>query len=287
MRTYQLTIAYDGSRYRGWQRQPDTELTIQGMLEKTIGEMTGYAVEVNGSGRTDGGVHARAQAASVVLAGKVDDEAFLLGLNEKLPDDIRVFSARLVKNGFHARRSARGKCYEYTIDTGEKANPFMRKYTFHYPLTKGRGLNVLAMRRAALYLLGTHDFAAFTDRVDEKSTVRRIDGIDIVEVADGTDVADATDETGRVAEFGGVKGTGERPGIVRVRYKGSGFLYHMVRILTGTLLEVGTGKRAPKSVKDALESGSRADAGFLAPASGLCLMEAYYGENDRDRISGF
>lgn len=255
MRTYKLTIAYDGSRYFGWQRQPDTELTIQGMLEKRIGEIMGYAVEVNGSGRTDGGVHARGQTASVILAGKVEEGKFLAMLNEHLPEDVRVLKMELVKNGFHARHAARGKCYEYTIDTGEKANPFTRKYTYHYPLPDGRKLDLQAMRRAAGELLGTHDFAAFTDRVDEKSTMRRIDEISIVEEA----------------------GQGQ----IRIRYKGSGFMYHMVRILTGTLLEVGTGKRAPESVKKALESGKRADAGFLAPACGLCLMEVYYNSAPR------
>lgn len=244
MRTYKLTIAYDGSRFRGWQRQPDTELTIQGILEKNIAEIVGYDVEVNGSGRTDGGVHARGQTASVILAGKAEEETFLSILNEKLPEDVRVLQIELVKNGFHARHSARGKCYEYVIDTAEKAEVFARKYTFHYP----QKLDLQKMRLAADNLQGTHDFAGFTDRLDDKSTVRRIDDIRIT-----------ADETK-----------------IRIRYQGSGFLYHMVRILTGTLLEVGTGARTAESVKDALQSGLRSDSGFLAPASGLCLMEVYY-----------
>ena len=244
MRTYKLTIAYDGSRFRGWQRQPDTELTIQGILEKNIAEIVGYDGEVNGSGRTDGGVHARGQTASVILSGKAEEETFLSVLNEKLPEDVRVLQMELVKNGFHARYSARGKCYEYVIDTAEKADVFARKYTFHYP----QKLDLQKMRQAADYLLGTHDFAGFTDRVDDKSTVRRIDEIKIT--ADGTKI--------------------------HISYRGSGFMYHMVRILTGTLLEAGTGARTPESVKEVLESGVRSESGFLAPASGLCLMEVCY-----------
>ena len=116
MRTYKLTIAYDGSRFRGWQRQPDTDMTIQGILERDISEYVGYKVEVNGSGRTDGGVHASGQTASIILSGKVDEPVFLTEINEKIPEDIRIINMELAKNGFHARHSARGKRYEYTID---------------------------------------------------------------------------------------------------------------------------------------------------------------------------
>ncbi len=244
MRTYKLTIAYDGSRFRGWQRQPDTGLTVQGILEREISALSGRTVEVNGSGRTDGGVHASGQTASVILPGKVDEWKFREDLNRKLPEDIRVRKVELMKNGFHARYSARGKRYEYTVDTGEKADVFSRKYAFHYPETP----DIEAMKSAAGYLCGLHDFAGFTDRPDEKSTNRRIYAITIRQ--DGS--------------------------ILRIEYRGSGFMYHMVRILTGTLLEAGSGKRSIQSVKDVLESGVRADAGFLAPACGLCLKEVYY-----------
>lgn len=245
MRTYKLTIAYDGSRYRGWQRQPDTDLTIQGTLERFLGEMTGYSVEVNGSGRTDGGVHALGQVASITLSGKVDERSFRDELNQKLPEDIRVRSIELMRNGFHARKKAHGKHYIYTIDTREKANVFTRKYTYHFP----EKLDALRMGEAASLLIGRHDFAAFTDRIDEdKSTVREIYDIDI-DVSDDQMVID---------------------------YSGNGFLYHMVRILTGTLLEVGSGKRSASQIQTALESGIRQDAGPLAPAQGLCLKEVNY-----------
>lgn len=246
MRTYKLTIAYDGSRFRGWQRQPDTDFTVQGILEKEISLLAGYAVEVQGSGRTDGGVHAAGQTASIVLSGKVEEKSFQKVLNECLPEDIRVIGIELVKNKFHARYSACGKCYEYRIDTAERPNVFSRKYTFHYPYK----LDVNKMRQTADTLIGTHDFAGFTDRVDERSTVRRIYNI-------------------------AVRQSGS---LIKIEYRGSGFMYHMVRILTGTLLEAGTGERTPESAAEVLRSGVRADAGFLAPASGLCLKQVYYDE---------
>ena len=133
MRTYKLTIAYDGTRYQGWQRQSNTDRTIQGILEQTISGQIGYDVEVNGSGRTDAGVHAKGQTASVMLPGKTEENFFTEKINEVLPEDIRILSAKLVKNGFHARKSAVGKTYEYHIDTGEKPDVFTRKYAYHFP----------------------------------------------------------------------------------------------------------------------------------------------------------
>lgn len=244
MRTYKLIIAYDGTRYQGWQRQGNTDRTIQGLLERVIGEQTGYTVEINGSGRTDAGVHAKGQTASIVLAGQPEDGFFTERVNRFLPEDIRILDARLVKNGFHARKSAVGKVYEYHIDTGEKPDVFTRRYCCHFPgeLDLGR------MREAAGYLTGTHEFQAYTDKRDENSTRRTI--YDIM-----------------------VSGQGGR---VTVVYKGNGFLYHMVRILTGTLLEAGTHQRTAKSVRDALRSKDREQAGFLAPARGLFLKEVWY-----------
>ena len=249
MRTYKLTIAYDGSRYQGWQRQPDTELTIQGILEKTICRLKGYPVEVHGSGRTDGGVHAKAQTASIVLPGKIEEEKFRQALNLELPPDIRVTAVELMKNGFHARYSAKGKCYEYQIDTREKAEVFTRKYAYHFP----EKLDIPAMESAAACLIGKHDFAAFTDRNEDQSTIRTI--YDIRIEAEGSKV--------------------------RITYEGNGFMYHMVRILTGTLLEVGTGKRSQKEVEALLEPGERFQAGFLVPACGLSLKEVCYSRGEK------
>ncbi|MDD3402931.1 MAG: tRNA pseudouridine(38-40) synthase TruA [Hespellia sp.] len=245
MRTYKLTIAYDGSRFRGWQRQPDTDLTIQGTLERIVSELAGYPVEVQGSGRTDGGVHASAQVASIILSGKIEEEAYKKEINRKLPEDIRVLDIALMKNGFHARKKAHGKHYVYTVDTREKADVFTRKYAYHFP----EKIDVVRMGEAAERLIGKHDFAAFTDRMEPgKSTVREIYQISI----------DASDDK------------------IRIDYNGSGFMYHMVRILTGTLLETGTGARKPEQITEALETKVRQMAGPLAPSQGLCLTEVDY-----------
>lgn len=244
MRTYKLTVAYDGTGYQGWQRQANTDRTIQGILEHAVSEEMGFSVEVNGSGRTDAGVHASGQTASIVLPGMVDTESFVRWINGRIPADIRILGAELVRNGFHARKSAVGKVYEYRIDTGERPDVFERRYCYHFP----EKLDLGAMREAACLLKGTHEFAGYTDKKDEKSTKRTI--YDIM-----------------------ISGQGSR---VNIKYEGTGFLYHMVRILTGTLLETGTHQRTPGSAGKALESKDRADAGFLAPACGLFLREVRY-----------
>ncbi len=249
MRTYKLTIAYDGTGYQGWQRQTNTERTIQGILEKVISEASGYPVEVNGSGRTDAGVHALGQTASVVLPGAVPEDFFTDDINRILPQDIRIREARLVKNGFHARKSAVGKIYEYHIDTGQKPDVFQRRYCYHFP----HELDLEKMRRTAENLKGTHDFAGYTDKKEEKSTKRTI--YDIIVSGQGSSVT--------------------------IRYEGTGFLYHMVRILTGTLLEAGTYQRTVESASEVLETKDRGQAGFLAPARGLFLREVHYEQRGR------
>ncbi len=244
MRTYKLTIAYDGSRYQGWQRQASTDNTIQFVMEWSIGKLVGYRVHVDGSGRTDAGVHARGQVASVKLSRLYDVQEMRESLNRYLPEDIRVMKVELVKNGFHARKSAKGKKYEYYIDCREKPDVFSRRYCYHYP----EKLDIGAMREAAQYLVGVRNFISFTDDKDCGDPVRRITNIKIVS-------------------------TGEK---VRITYYGTGFLYHMVRILTGTLLEVGTGKREPSMIPVIIAAEDRSSAGFLAPARGLFLRKVYY-----------
>lgn len=244
MRTYKLTIAYDGTCYQGWQRQGNTGNTIQGILEDAVLKETGYGTAVNGSGRTDAGVHARGQTASIVLPGRIREEEFTGRLNDRLPADIRILRTELVKNGFHARKSASGKVYEYHVDMGERPDVFTRRYCYHFP----HSLDVEAMREAAGCLTGTCDYAGYTDKKDEKSTRRTI--YDIM-----------------------ISGQGSRLVII---YNGTGFLYHMVRILTGTLLETGTGQRLPGEAAAALQTKDRRNAGFLAPARGLFLREVRY-----------
>ena len=239
-----MTISYDGSRYQGWQRQATTDNTIQFVLEYSIGKMVGYRVEVDGSGRTDAGVHARGQVASVKLSKLYDEDEMREALNRYLPEHIRIVDVELVRNGFHARKSAKGKKYEYYIDCREKPDVFSRRYCYHYP----EKLNIEAMRAAVPYLVGVRNFISFTDDTDCKDPVRKIVNIKIVS-------------------------NGEK---VRITYYGTGFLYHMVRILTGTLLEIGTGKREASKLPVVIAAEDRSLAGFLAPARGLFLRKVYY-----------
>ena len=159
MNTYRITVAYDGTAYRGWQRQENTELTVQGILERRISEIAGKKTVVSGSGRTDSGVHALGQECSLYLEQEIDMDSFKKRLNALLPEDIRVLDISREKRDFHARKSAVGKCYEYQIDLRDKMEVFHRKYRFHFP----HPVDIAAMEKAAEYLMGTHDFSAFTD----------------------------------------------------------------------------------------------------------------------------
>ena len=244
MRTYKLTIAYDGTAYQGWQRQANTENTLQGILERTISSVAGYPVEIDGSGRTDAGVHANGQTATVVLSGQVEDGFFTEKINSRLPGDIRILDAELVRNGFHARKSAVGKRYIYQLDLAEKPDVFTRRYTYHFP----QRLDLDAMRKAAQLLIGTYELPDIRIKRMKRSTKRN-------------NLCYNDLRTRKQSQY---------------QYEGTGFLYHMVRILTGTLLEVGTGARSIESVKEPLKSKDRSQAGFLAPARGLFLDEVYY-----------
>ena len=176
MNTYRITVAYDGTAYRGWQRQENTELTVQGILERRISEIAGKKTVVSGSGRTDSGVHALGQECSLYLEQEIDMDSFKKQLNALLPEDIRVLDISREKRDFHARKSAVGKCYEYQIDLRVKMEVFHRKYRFHFP----HPVDIAAMEKAAEYLMGTHDFSAFTDLKEDKDTVRTIYAVGIV-----------------------------------------------------------------------------------------------------------
>lgn len=248
MRNYKMVIAYDGSRYKGWQRQNLTNLTIQSIMEQTIEQIVGYPVEIDGSGRTDAGVHAHGQVASMKVSGLLG-ETFLEDLNCLLPEDISLMKLELVKGSFHARYSAQAKKYKYCIDTRKKPSVFTRRYTYHFP----KELDIKKMERAAGYLIGTHDFSAFTDnKEEEKSKVRTIYEIKIKQ--EGTNI--------------------------ELEFYGNGFMYHMVRILTGTLLEVGCGEKDPDEIPKILERKEREAAGFVVPARGLFLERVYYDEGE-------
>lgn len=246
MGNFRLTIAYDGSRYNGWQRLGGSAGgTIQGRLEGVLAQLCGHPVEIQGAGRTDAGVHARAQVASVALSGDFTPEEVAAYLNRYLPDDIAVTDCRRAAPRFHARLSAQGKRYLYRLWTGQAPDVFRRKY-----LTPWREpLELAAMEEAAGLLLGRHDFRSFcANHRTKKSTVRTLTRLDIQRL-------------------------GEE---VCLTFEGDGFLYHMVRILTGTLLEVGTGKRPASSMPALLAARDRSQAGPTAPARGLILDEVFY-----------
>ena len=240
-----LTIQYDGTRYDGWQRQGNTDNTLQGRLEGVLSRMVGKPVEIQGAGRTDAGVHARGQVASVHLPEGYTPQEVQNYLNRYLPEDVAVVDVVEVGERFHARLSATGKEYRYHIRMGSVPDVFARKYQYRVE----EPLDIPAMERAAGYLTGKHDFRSFCgNRRFKKSTVREVFHIG-VEVC-GSDLA--------------------------LVYRGDGFLYNMVRILTGTLLEVGLGQRTPESMVDILEARERTAAGKTAPAQGLVLQEVYY-----------
>jgi len=244
MRNLRLDICYEGSRYRGWQRLGNTDQTIQGKLEAALSRILGEPVEISGSGRTDAGVHARGQVANFHCESEMKAEEILLNLRRYLPEDIGIYSCKEVSPRFHARLSAKEKTYLYRIWNSDKPCVFERKFVAQFQET----LDVDAMRKAAAHLCGEHDFSAFCGNPRfKKSTVRYIRSIEISRCG---------------AEL-------------RILVTGNGFLHSMVRILVGTLVEVGRGERKADSLPELL-GGKRADAGFLAPAQGLCLQEVYY-----------
>lgn len=241
---YRMKIQYDGTRYNGWQRQQSTANTIQGKIEDVLSRMDGRPVEIHGAGRTDAGVHALGQIANVHLSTTLTPCQIRDYLNTWLPEDIGVVSLDEAAPRFHSRLNARSKTYCYRIATDPSLHVFDRKYL--YPFTEK--LDIPAMEEAASYCLGEHDFQSFCARKMKKSTVRRIDSISFTEF----------------------------PGELRITYTGNGFLHNMVRILTGTFLEVGTGKRSSNSIPGIFASKERQSAGFTAPARGLTLLEVNY-----------
>lgn len=245
LRNFKMILQYEGTRYQGWQKQESTENTIQGRLEALLYKMSGQKIEVHGSGRTDAGVHARGQVANFQL--KTDQEPGELQsyINRYLPEDIAVISLKEVPMRFHSRLNAKGKVYCYRVLNSPLPHIFDRRYVYQIE----KPLDLEAMRRASAYLVGEHDFKAFTSaKKGKKSTVRRIDEICIETVEDE----------------------------VRFIFTGNGFLYHMVRILMGTLLEVGLHKMEPERLPQILLSCDREQAGALVPAKGLMLMEVFY-----------
>ena len=244
MRNLRLDICYDGTRYQGWQRLPNTANTIQGKLETALSRILEEPIEITGSGRTDAGVHANGQVANFHCNSDLPAEEILLALRRYLPEDIGIYSCREVSERFHARLNAKEKTYCYRIWNSDMPCVFERRYVTLFP----EKLDLTAMRSAAQHFLGEHDFSAFCANTKmKKSTVRYIRTLDIAKQGNE----------------------------IRITVTGNGFLHGMVRILTGTLLEVGTGSRSPESIPQ-LFGAKRAESGFKAPPEGLCLMEVFY-----------
>ena len=244
MSNYKLILQYDGSRYRGWQRLADTDMTIQGKVEAVLARTFGEDLEVNGSGRTDAGVHALGQCASFRTVRDLPPGEVLAALRAYLPEDIGAVSVEYAPPRFHARLSASEKTYRYRVWVTEAPCVFERRFVYVLP----GDYDMRSMEAAARLLEGTHDFRAFSAVRTKKSTVRTLSRVSIERVRDE----------------------------LRFDYTADGFLHRMVRILTGTLLEVGRGDRSPEAVKEILEGRLRDEAGFTVPAKGLCLMEVRY-----------
>jgi tRNA pseudouridine38-40 synthase len=244
MRNIRLDICYDGSRYRGWQRLPGKDDTIQAKLENALTRILGENIEISGSGRTDAGVHAQGQVANFHCNSDMPCDQILRELRKFLPEDIGIHSVKECAERFHARLNAKEKTYLYRIWNSDAPCVFQRKFVTQVP----EQLDLAAMTRAARYLEGEHDFSAFCGNPKfKKSTVRFIRSVRVFGTA----------------------------GEVHLEFTGDGFIQHQVRIMVGTLLEVGLGRRDPDSIPG-LFGAKRSEAGFLAPAQGLCLQEVFY-----------
>lgn len=244
MKNYKVIVSYDGTKYSGWQKQGNTDNTIQGKLENILSKLANEKVEVFGSGRTDAGAHAKYQVANFKINVDKTKKEILEYINEYLPNDIAINSIEEVDMRFHSRLNAKTKTYLYRINTSGIPNVFEKNFVFN---TKTK-LDLEKMRKASKDFIGEQDFLPFcSTKKSKKSTVRKIYSINIV----------------------------EEDGEIRFYIKGNGFLYNMVRIMVGTLFEIGQGKRE-NNIKEIFESEDRANAGITMPACGLCLIDVEY-----------
>lgn len=244
MRNIKLVIEYDGTNYGGWQRQNNV-VTIQQKVEEAIESITGKFSQVIGASRTDARVHAKRFVCNFITESNIPSEKFKNALNSFLPEDIVIVKSEEVNMNFHARYNSIGKRYVYTVLTGNHRPAIGRNYVHYFH----KDLNIEKMRKAAENFLGTHDFSAFKKSGSSvKTTVRTIREVNII----------------------------EKENIIKFVIEGDGFLYNMVRIMVGTLLEVGVGRFEPGSIINILNSKDRSKAGKSVPASGLCLEEVFY-----------
>lgn len=245
MRNIKITMKYDGSRYKGFQRLKDNDMTIQGKIESVLSKMTDEEIEIIGSGRTDMGVHAYNQVANFKTNSEMSLKKMQAYLYEYLPEDIVIHKIEEVEERFHSRYNATSKVYLYKIYNNEVHDPFLRKYTDHIP----KKLDLELMKEASKYLVGEHDFTSFaSSKSKKKSNVRNIKSIDIV----------------------------ENKGLIEIYIEGDGFLYNMVRIIVGALTDVGSKRKSPEDIKAMLEEKDRSKASDTAPAKGLYLYKVRY-----------
>lgn len=244
MRRIKLTVAYDGTDYCGWQIQPNG-ITVEEVLNRALSRLTGEDIRVIGASRTDAGVHARGNVAVFDTESAIPPKRFSYAVNPLLPEDVVVTDSKEVPESWHPRYQNSVKTYEYHILNREMPDPLRRRDTWHVSFP----LDLDSMRKAADYLIGEHDFRSFCSaHTGVKTTVRTIYELQI-------------EKTGS---------------LITIRIKGNGFLYNMVRIIAGTLTEVGRGFRTPEDVRNVLEAGDRDRAGATAPARGLILMSIGY-----------
>lgn len=255
MRNVCMTVAYDGTAYFGFQSQPGAN-TIQDHIEAALKLLTGEVIKVTSSGRTDAGVHARAQVINFYTESQIPIERWCVALNSRLPRDILFTSAREVSTSFHARRSAVQKTYRYSIRCGRLIQLFSRQTEFHHPAR----LDTAAMRDAIQYVVGTHDFTSFcaTRTSSKKTTVRTVLSASVTVEEQFIDRQPSQ--------------------LIQIEITGTGFLHNMVRIIVGTLLEIGENKRAAADMRTILEARNRRMAGPTAMAHGLMLWEVLYAE---------
>ena len=247
MRNFRIVIQYEGTRYQGWQRQGTTQNTLQGKFEALLSKIAGTPVEIQASGRTDAGVHALGQTANFHMNTELSCEELLDKMNQYLPEDVAVISCQEAAPRFHARLNAVGKTYCYRIHNSKIPAVFDRRLVWQIE----QQLDVDAMKTAAKYLVGTHDFTSFCTKKEEVTNhVRTIYELDLTRSGD----------------------------MITLRIRGNGFLYNMVRIITGTLLRVGGGMIAPEEIPDILAAKDRGRAGETAPPQGLRLVKIEYPE---------
>lgn len=243
MKNFKLTIQYDGTRYNGWQKQGNTSNTLQEKFENILYEIFKVETQIYASGRTDAGVHAIGQIANFKVETELSTKDIMMEINKLLPYDVNVVNLENVEMRFHSRLNAKSKEYMYKINTSK--NVFEKNYAFNC----FENIDIDEIKKATELFIGEHDFRGFcSNKRYKKSTIRKIFSIDVYCRKDGFDII----------------------------YRGNGFLYNMVRIMTGTLIEIGEGKRKTQTILDIFETKNREIAGFTAPPYGLYLMKVFY-----------